>query len=185
MKAMRFNSGLRLRQQVGLLVPHHLDPMLDVAQKPIGFRQFRRSSRSSIHLRLGEFGERLLGRAAAQLRHAAAGDQLLGLHEELDLADAAAPELDVVALDRDGAVTLVHVDLPLDRMDVGDGRIVEILAEDEGHEVAQEGGPGFAVAADGAGLDEGGALPVLPSTLVVDHRRIDGDRERRRARIGP
>ena len=39
--------------------------------------------------------------AAAQLRLAAAGDQLLRLHEELDLADAAAAELDVVAGDRD------------------------------------------------------------------------------------
>ena len=32
----------------------------------------------------------------------AAGDELLGLREELDVADAAAPELDVVARDGDG-----------------------------------------------------------------------------------
>jgi hypothetical protein len=70
--------------------------------------------------------------ARAQHRHAAAGDQLLRLGEELDLADAAAPELDVVALDRDGAVALVRMDLALDRMDVGNRRIIEIFAEDEG-----------------------------------------------------
>ena len=47
---------------------------------------------------------------------AAAGDQLLGLHEEFDLADAAAAELDVVALDRDLVVAAVGVDLPLHRL---------------------------------------------------------------------
>ena len=40
-------------------------------------------------------------RGPRRVRPAAAGDELLGLHEELDLADAAAPELDVVAGDRD------------------------------------------------------------------------------------
>ena len=52
----------------------------------------------------------------------AAGDQLLGLREELDLADAAAAELDIVALDRDLAVAAIGVDLPLHLVDVGDGR---------------------------------------------------------------
>ena len=69
---------------------------------------------------------------------AAAGDQLLGLHEELDLADAAAAELDVVAFDRDLAVAAIGVDLPLHRVDVGDGGEVEILAPDERRELAQQ-----------------------------------------------
>ena len=63
---------------------------------------------------------------------AAAGDELLGLHEELDLADAAAAELDVVALDRDLAMAAIGVDLPLHAVDVGDGGEVEIFAPDEG-----------------------------------------------------
>ena len=67
-------------------------------------------------------------------RVAAAGDELLGLHEELDLADAAAAELDVVAGDRDLAVAAIGVDLPLDRVDVGDRGEVEIFAPDEGRE---------------------------------------------------
>ena len=79
-------------------------------------------------------GERL---AAAQFRMPAAGDQLLGLHEELDLADAAAAELDVVALDRDLAVAAIGVDLPLHRVHVGDRGEVEILAPDEGREFAR------------------------------------------------
>ena len=48
--------------------------------------------------------ERIKRARAAQVRLAAAQDQLLGLDEEFDLADAATSELDIVALDRDGAV---------------------------------------------------------------------------------
>ena len=79
-----------------LLVGDHLQPVLDAAQEEIGLGQVargfardpascrERSSVSSVPRR-------------AKLRMPAAGDQLLGLREELDLADAAAAELDVVA----------------------------------------------------------------------------------------
>ena len=66
---------------------------------------------------------------------AAAGDELLGLHEELDLADAAAAELDVVAFDRDVGVAAIGVDLALERLDVGDRGEVEILPPDEGRKL--------------------------------------------------
>ena len=69
---------------------------------------------------------------------AAAGDQLLGLREKFDLADAAAAELDVVAVDRDLAVALVGVDLPLHGVHVGDGGEVEILAPDERREIGEK-----------------------------------------------
>ena len=68
----------------------------------------------------------------------AARDQLLGLHEEFDIANAAAPELDVVAFDRDRAVALELMHAPLHRVDVGDRGIVEIFPPDEGRELAQE-----------------------------------------------
>ncbi len=80
---------------------------------------------------------------------AAAGDQLLRLHEELDLADAAAPELDVVARHRDRAEAAVGVDLPLHGVDVGDGRIVEVLAPDEGRKILQERAPRLEIAGHG------------------------------------
>src|SRR5579862_5909152 len=66
--------------------------------------------------------------ATAQLAVAAAGDELLGLGEELDLADAAAAKLDVMALDRDLAMAAIGVDLLLHRMHVGDGGVVEVFA---------------------------------------------------------
>ena len=54
----------------------------------------------------GERAQRLAGRADAQRAHAAAPDQLLRLGEELDLADAAAADLDVVPVDRDSPAAL-------------------------------------------------------------------------------
>ncbi len=71
-----------------------------------------------------------------------AGNELLRLHEELDLADAAAAELDIVPFNRDFAVPPVGVDLLLHRVDIGDRGVIEILAPDEGRELAQESFPG-------------------------------------------
>ena len=125
------------------------------------------------------------GLAAAQLRKAAAGDQLLGLDEELDLADAAAAELDVVALDRDLAMALVRMDLALDRMDVGDRRVVHVFAPDIGLQLLEERLARRDVAGHRPRLDHRGALPVLAAALVVVQRGLDRDRQRRRAGIGP
>ena len=82
-----------------------------------------------------ERGERV---AVAQVGIAAAGDQLLGLREELDLADAAAAELDVVAFDRDLAVAAIGVDLALERVHLGDRGEVEIFAPHEGREIVED-----------------------------------------------
>ena len=75
--------------------------------------------------------------------------------------------------------------LALDRLDIEHGLVVEAAAPDERHEGVEEVGCGVEVATDGAGLDEGGALPVLANGLVIGqgHRRRDDRRCRRR--IGP
>ena len=112
-------------------------------------------------------------RAAAQLRIAAAGDELLGLHEELDLTDAAAAELDVVAKDRDRAMALHGMDLALQRLHVGDGREIEIFAPDIGLEPVEKFLAQRHVAGHGARLDHRGALPVLAHAFVVNRRRLD------------
>ncbi len=89
----------------------------------------------------------------AQLRLASAGDQLLGLHEELDLADAAAADLDVVAGHADGAEAAKGMDLALHGVDVGDGREVEVLAPDVGGEaLTQEAWPAAMSPATGRAL---------------------------------
>ena len=61
--------------------------------------------------------------AAAQLWFAATGNQLLRLHKKLDFADTAPPKLHIVAKHRDFAMALVGMDLPLDRMHIGDGGV--------------------------------------------------------------
>jgi hypothetical protein len=76
--------------------------------------------------------ERLQRRLDAQLRIPPAGDELLRLHEEFDFADAAAPELDVVPLDRDLVVAAIGVDLTLHRVHVGNRGEVEVFPPDEG-----------------------------------------------------
>ena len=117
---------------------------------------------------LVERGERI---AVAQLRIAPAGDQLLGLREKLDLADAAAAELDVVAFDRDLAMAAIGVDLPLHRVHVGDRGEVEIFAPDEGRQLVEDRLARRDIAGAGARLDHRRAFPVLPDALVIGERR--------------
>src|SRR5690606_39468126 len=70
------------------------------------------------------------GLALAQLREPASGNQLLRLHKELDLSDAATSKLHIVAEHGYLAVPLVRMDLALDRMHIGNRGIVEILTPD-------------------------------------------------------
>ena len=161
----------------------HLQPVLDRAQEAIGRLHVvaRVGLDPAVFGQLVEGGERV---AVAQRRVAAAGDQLLGLGEELDLADAAAADLDVVALDRDLAVAAIGVDLPLHRLHVGDRGEVEIFAPHERRQIVEQRLARRDVAGAGARLDHGGALPVLPDAFVVGQRRRLRHGDRGRGRIG-
>ena len=85
---------------MGLLIVDHLHAVLDHAQKLICRRHFVGDfRRDPVTLRQGvEDGDRPI---AAQMRRPAAGDQLLGLDEELDLANTAAPKFYIMPGDRD------------------------------------------------------------------------------------
>ena len=131
-----------------------------------------------------ERGQHVEGAPPAQGRAPAAEDELLRLHEELDLADAAASELDVVAGDGDLVVAAHRMDLPLHRVHVGDRGEVEILAPDERREILEEALAEGEVAGDGPRLDQRGPLPVLADRLVVGVGGGERDRDRRRAGIG-
>ena len=172
-----------LGQRLGLLVGDHLQAMLDGAQEAVGLSELVAGGGGdpAALLETLQGGQ---GVRHAQLALASAGDQLLGLHEELDLADAAAADLDVVAGDADGAEAAIGVDLALHGVDVGDGREVEVLAPDVGGEALEQGLAGGDIAGDGPRLDEGRALPVLAEALVVVERGVGGERERRGAGIG-
>ena len=75
----------------------------------------------------------------------ASGDQLLRLHEEFDLADAAAPKLEVMTLDRDLAMALIGMDLLLHRLHVDDGGEVGYLRQMKA-ELVRQRFPGAKVA---------------------------------------
>ena len=158
--------------------------MLDLAQDEIGRGEvFHRAAR---HLAVGaEFGEHFERARAAQVRPLAAENQLLGLDEKLDLANAAASELDVVARNSDLGVAAHGMDLPLHRVDVGKRRIIEIFAPDEGRQRLEKRAAKRDVARRRTRLDIGRALPVLAKHFVIAVGRGKGDRDRRRAWIWP
>src|SRR5664280_2405802 len=125
------------RQRLRLLVVDHLQPVLDRAQETVcGFHVVARGRVDpAVVAELIEGGE---GVAVAQRRITAARDQLLGLREKLDLANAATAELDVVALDRDLSMPAIGVDLPLHGVYVGDGGEIEIFAPHEGRQFVED-----------------------------------------------
>ena len=116
---------------------------------------------------------------------AAARDQLLGLCEELDLADAAAADLDVMALDRDLALAAIGLHLPLHVVDVGERGEIEMLAPDERRDLGDHRLARPRIAGADARLDHRRALPGAPFPLVIMQRRVGRHRDLRRGRIGP
>src|SRR5262245_54349739 len=140
------------RDDMRLLVANHLQPVLDAAEKEIGFGQFA-GSLARDPAAFSQAFECLDGAARPKLRVPASGDKLLGLGEEFDVADAAPPELDVVASDSDGAMAFELVHSALHRVNVGDSGVVEIFAPDERRELAQELLARLAVARSNSRLD--------------------------------
>ena len=171
-------------QRMGLLVRDHLQPVLDPAQKLVGFGQFlARLKGDPVAGR--ENLQRLQRRAHPQFRMTAAGNQLLGLREKLDLADAAAADLDVMAFDRDLALAAIGLHLPLHVVDVGQCRKIQMLAPDERREFGDQRLARFGVAGARPRLDHRRAFPGPPFPLVIMQRRVGRNRHLRRGRIGP
>jgi len=94
-EARKLFQGRRIGgQTMRLLVVDHLQAMLDAAQEIVGAGQLRLDAGAdpAVAPQLTQHRQRA---RAAQIRPLAAKDQLLRLHEELDLADAAAAELHI------------------------------------------------------------------------------------------
>ena len=98
----------------------------------------------------------------AQVGVPPAQDELLRLDEELDLADAAAPDLEIVTEQADGRKAAMGVDLALDGMNIADCGVVEISAPDIGTKGGEKGGGRHEIAGDGASS-------VAPSTTSISH----------------
>src|SRR5690242_17248928 len=106
-----------------LFVGHHLQTMFDGAQEIVSGGEL--IARLRIDPAVGrERGKRDDGATVAQFGVPSAGNELLRLNKELDLANAAPSKLYVVTLDRDLAMTAIGMDLLLHFVDVRDRGII-------------------------------------------------------------
>ena len=122
-----------LGQDVGLLVVEVLDPVLDPAQQRVGRGQ--PLGAGALHQAAGgQLVERLQGRAGADLGELAAAHHQQQLDDELDLADAAARQLDVVGALRPagGAALRLVAHLGVQLAQALEHAVVEVAAIDEG-----------------------------------------------------
>src|SRR5262249_11825753 len=153
-----------LRQRMGLQLVEDLQPVLDGPQVLVVARQQAAEVGRQVTA-LGEAEDRLQAVRLAQPWIVAAVEELKRLDDELDLTDAAAPELDVgrfTALGADGAV-----DLGLHRPDGRDDARVEARTVDG---LARQGAEAHAdgrVAGGDARLDERLSLPRLGALSIV------------------
>ena len=128
------DAVLAVGHGMGLLVLDHLQPMFQRAQIAIVALEFVAGLRRRRGRRATSASSAPCVDGDAQVGMAPAQDQLLGLGEEFDLADAAAPQLDVVARHRDLAMADMGMDLALDGLDVLDGGEIQIAPPDEGRD---------------------------------------------------
>ena len=152
-------------QRMGLGIVEVLQAMFQIAQEAVGHGEFAHGGFAQ-DAALGQQVQHLQRRPDLQRLVAAAADQLEHLGDELDLADAARAELDVV-----GHVAPRHfaADLRVQLAHGVDGAVVEVLAENEG---AREGGQRLAtLPVQGPRLDPGVAFPLaaLGDEVVLQH----------------
>ncbi len=175
--------GIDRRQQVRLLVVQVLDAVLDTAQEDVALGQTLGGGR--LHQRArAQALQALQGRTRADFGELPAARDQHQLHDELDLADAAARQLHVVgALGPPGGAALCFVaDLAVQLAQAFEHAVVQIAAIDKGrHEFAQrQRTPTDHAGARGhhAALQPGKTLPlaalhlkVLLQHLQAAHRR--------------
>ena len=171
-------SLARRWEPMGLRTVDHLDAVLGAAQEQV------RVGELVAVLRRDDPGEeepveRRQHRALAQRARllAPAVEELERGDEELGLADAALPELEVVLALRAGA----RVDARLHRLDLLHHREVETPAPDEGLELQQQLVADREVACAGARLHEGVPLPAASERLVVELGRPEAVHDRARS----
>ena len=169
---------------MGLGVVEHLQAVLERAVGDVVGRQIAGGAVVD-PTPAGECRQGGKGLALAQAGVAAAGDELPGLGEELDLADATLAELEVVAGDDERAgEALVAADAEPHVVGVLDRRVIEVAAPDEGAEAVEKCLSGGDGAGAGARLDIGGAFPGPAEALVVALGRFGGDADRGDGRVG-
>ncbi len=173
-----------------LAVGDHLQPMLDAAEEAIGGGQFAR--RVARHVAgAHQQPQRAQRGRDAQVGIAAAPDELQGLRQELDLADAAFAELDVVAGD---ARHRVGASVSAPPLCSSIRRFIAWMSataaksrprrQTKGRIASRNAAPERQIAGHRARLDHRGALPVLAHAFVVGDGGGQRDGGRRHGGIG-
>ena len=169
---------------MGLLIRYHLQPVFNPPQIFVGGGELvARLEGDPVAGR--QHVQRFQRRPHPQFRMPAARDQLLGLGEKLDFADATAPDLDVVTFDRDLGSPAIGLHLPLHVVHVGKCGEIQMLTPDKGRDFRDQRLSCREVAGAGPRLDYGGAFPGAPFPLVVMQRRSGRNRYRRQGGIRP
>ena len=170
------------REVVGLEVAHHLEPVLQAAQEPVGVGERLGVLVRDVAL-VGEHGERPEGVGLAEALVAAAVDDLEELDRELDVADAAAAALHLGELLAAAPDVLLEADLRA--ADLVDRGLVQIARVDEAGDAVDEGVAEGRVARHRARLDHRLALPGGGLAFVVREGGVERARERSGATTGP
>ena len=173
------------RQRVGLQLVEQLQPVLDGAQMHERVREGAPELGRQVAA-LGEPEQRLERVALAQPGVVAAVEELQRLHDELDLADAAAAELDVAG----APVTVaapgqLPIDLALHAANRRHHAFVEPLAIDDPARQVHELRADPLVAGRHARLEQRLALPRRRALAVVGVVALERECDRAHAPLGP
>ncbi len=150
------------RQTLRLFIGDHLQPVLDSAEMLVGYGEvFNGVLRDpSVALQLHEHVKRS---RTSELVTASAENELLRLHEELDLANASAPQFYIMARHRDFGKSAHGVNLAFHCMNVGYRSVVKVLAPDERREIGKKFCAHCAIAGDGRALMKAARSQFWPS----------------------
>ena len=165
------------RQTMGLLIADHLQPVLDHPQPVIALAQqpcIGRIDDPGTGQRI-EAGARS---AQPQRGIAPAVDQLVGLGEELDLADPASPALEIKSGSWNLRPVMIGPDPRGQPPDLGNRAEIEGLAPHEWSDRGQEGVSSRKIPGAGTGANESGALPRQRGGFIMAQRGIDRDCQR-------
>ena len=171
-------------QAMRLAVLDHLQAVFDGPVKAVGVGKHRRGFGIDPP-RLCQRGDTPQGVGYPQRRIATAVDQLVDLDEKLDLADAAAPTLQVVTGAECLTACMMRTDAPRHRAQLFHRAKIDTAPPDEGLDRFEERLAHRDIARRRPRADEGCPFPAQRTRLIVGNRRIDRHRQRRRLRRGP
>ena len=167
---------------MGLQAGDDLQLVLDVAQEQVCVGQFARAFRRQIAERI-ELLERADGLLGSKPGIASTVNQRQRLHDEFELADSAAAELDV-ALDHRGRFQL-RLDLPLHRAQLAQRVEIQVAAKHKVIQLREQLMPDFERASGRPRAQQGRPFPRLSEALVIVDRTFNRRHQRRGTAAGP